>query len=56
MFIRLLVLTYIVEGILLIHDCVQENAHRPDVLLFAAISLTLQDLWCCIVYSLVSEG
>jgi hypothetical protein len=42
--------TYVIEGILLVHDGVQENPHGPNVLLFASIGFALQDFGSCIIY------
>lgn len=38
-----------VKGILLVDDCVQENAEGPDILLLAAIWLSCEDFWCGVV-------
>ena len=32
-----------VEGILLVDECVEQDAERPDVLLLALVALALQD-------------
>lgn len=34
----------VVEWILLVHNCVQEDTQRPHILLFAAVGLALEDL------------
>ena len=40
---------YVVEGVFFVHDCVEENSKRPDVLLFAAVCFALEDLGCGVV-------
>ena len=38
-----------VEGILLVHDRVEEDAEGPYVLLFAAVRLALEDFRGCVI-------
>lgn len=40
----------VVEWVLLVDDGVEEDAQGPDVLLFAAVGLALQDLGGGVVY------
>jgi hypothetical protein len=40
---------YVVEGVLLVADGVQQHAERPHILFFALVRFSLQDFWGGIV-------
>ena len=39
-----------IEGILLVHDGVEEDTEGPDVLFFAAVCLTGKHFWGSVIY------